>query len=189
MRISGGVSRGKSILFPGKSKARPTSDRIKESLFDILSTVEGKTFLDAFAGSGSVGLEALSRGATGVIFIERDAVLADYILRNLKRCGFTERYEILEMELRKAVPLLLKRKARFDFLFADPPYEAGLVGEILGCLGDGKLFSEDGILIIQHSRREEPVWEQAVRLILCDQRRYGDTLLSFLVCREGIKNI
>ena len=180
MRVISGDARGRPLLFPQKSKARPTSDRIKEAFFNILAPVTGKIFLDVFAGSGSVGIEALSRGAAFVAFIEKEAAHCDYINKNLLRCGFTGNYDIFGTEVKKAIPILQKNGARFDILFADPPYEAGLVGETLGHFADGKLFASDSMIIFQHSVREEPDWEQGRDLTVLDQRKYGDTLLTFL---------
>jgi len=185
MRIIGGDAKGRPVLFPGKSKARPTADRVKASLFDILSPVRGKTILDVFAGSGNIGLEALSRGAIQAVFIEKETTLVDYIRRNLRQCRFEGNYEVLNMETAKAIPFLQKKEARFDIVFADPPYEAGLVEQTYAWLRDGRLFAEEGILVMQHSVREEPVCAPAGPLVLFDQRRYGDTLLSFLNCQKG----
>jgi 16S rRNA (guanine(966)-N(2))-methyltransferase RsmD len=142
--------------------------------------VTGKIFLDVFAGSGSVGIEALSRGAASVAFIEKEAAHCDYIKKNILRCGFTGNYDILSAEVKKALPVLQKKGARFDIIFADPPYEAGLVSETSGYFAAGKLFAPDGMIIFQHSVREEPGWQQEGNLTVFDQRRYGDTLLTFL---------
>jgi len=180
MRVISGDAKGRPLLFPQKSKARPTSSRIREAIFDILSPLKGKTFLDVFAGSGSIGIEALSHGAAYAAFIEQDAVHCDYIRKNLSRCGFAGNFEILNREMKRAVPTLQKKGMRFDILFADPPYEAGLVEETWTHLADGKLCAADGLIIFQHSVREEPDWELGRAVTLLDQRKYGDTLLTFL---------
>jgi 16S rRNA (guanine966-N2)-methyltransferase len=180
MRVISGDARGRRLLFPPQSKARPTSDRVKEALFNILAPVSGKIFLDVFAGSGSVGIEALSRGAASVAFIEKDAAHGDYIQKNLLRCGFTGEYDIFIAEIKKALPILQKKGARFDVIFADPPYEAGLIEETLVYLAGGKVSASDGMIIFQHSVREEPDWQRGGCLSVSDQRKYGDTLLTFL---------
>lgn len=180
MRIIGGGAKGRHISFPGKSPERPTPGKIKGSLFNILPPLTGKIFLDVFAGSGGIGLEALSRGAAWVVFIERDEILSDYIKKNLLLCGFAGRSEILTREVGAAVTVLKKRKDRFDVVFADPPYEAGFVEKTLGWFADGKLFAEEGLLIIQHFIKEELPLAKGSRFGLSDQRKYGDTLLSFL---------
>jgi 16S rRNA (guanine966-N2)-methyltransferase len=180
MRVIAGDARGRPLFFSQKSKARPTSDMIKGAFFNILGPVTGKIFLDVFAGSGSVGIEALSRGAAFVTFIEKEAAHGDYINKNLLRCGFKGNYDIIGAEVKKAVPILQKKGARFDILFADPPYEAGLVEETLELFADGKLFASDSMIIFQHSVREEPDWKRGGGLTVLDQRKYGDTLLTFL---------
>ena len=189
MRIIGGKAKGRPVLFPAKNKARPTSDRIKEALFNILSPLEDKIFLDIFSGSGNIGIEALSRGAKQAAFIEKESALVEYIRRNLSHCGFAGAYEILAMDFRAAIPLLLKKKACFDIIFADPPYESGLVEETCRYVGKKKLFTNEGVFVIQHSVREEPAWKREEGLMLLDQRKYGDTLLTFLKCQEGKKEL
>ena len=180
MRIIGGGAKGRHISFPGRSPGRPTSGKIKGSLFNILPPLTGKTFLDVFAGSGGIGLEALSRGAAWAVFIENDEILAGYIKKNLFFCGFSGRSEIITRDAAAAVAVLKKRKDRFDVVFADPPYEAGFVEKTMAWFGDGKLFTEEGCLIIQHFIKEELSLDKESRFSLSDQRKYGDTLLSFL---------
>ena len=180
MRVISGDAKGRALFLPAKSKARPTSDRIKEALFNILAPIRGKLFLDVFAGSGSVGIEALSRGAALAVFVEKEPAHCDYINRNIKRCGFTGNYDICSAELIKAIPILEKKGMLFDIIFADPPYEAGLVEKTLKYFSDGKLSASDGMIIFQHSVREEPDWKRGRGLIVIDQRKYGDTLLTFL---------
>jgi len=190
MRIIGGNDKGKRILYLGKNQLRPTSSMVKEALFNILPPLPGKTFLDVFAGTGSVGMEALSRGASSVVFIEKDGSLSCSVKKNLLLCGLAGRYEVLTMEAKRALSALRERGVTFDVIFADPPYEEGLVKEILGCLADGRLFAEEGLLIIQHSSREELKADCTGDLILTDQRRYGDTILSFLkFIQRGEENL
>lgn len=190
MRIIGGDGKGRRILSSGKGRFRPTSSLVREALFNILSPLPGKTFLDVFAGTGSVGVEALSRGASLVVFVENDGRLSRSIKKNLLQCTFTGRHEILTMEAKKALIALRKREAAFDVLYADPPYDRNMVQEILDYLSDGRLFAEDGLLVIQHSVREELRANHMANFILTDQRRYGDTILSFLKIRwKGEENL
>lgn len=179
MRIIGGDAKGRRIYSPKVSKIRPTSDGIKESLFNILQEISGKTFLDLFAGCGNVGLEALSRGAARVVFVEKNPVMANAIRRNLKELGISNNYEILEKEVAKAIKKMRNKGERFDFIFADPPYEKGFIREIVQCLGEGEMISPSGVVIVQHSIREDMQETLTGTLMLTDQRRYGDTLISF----------
>lgn len=184
MRIIGGEAKGRPIHFPGKGRARPTSGNIKESLFNILASVQGKVLLDIFAGSGNIGVEALSRGAAQAVFIEKDILLADYIRKNLLNVCSAATCEIMAMDFKKAIPILQKKGGKFDYIFADPPYEAGFIRETCEYLGDGKLLAAAGLLIIQHSKREELEFIRNNYLFLLEQRKYGDTLLSFMKCGQ-----
>jgi 16S rRNA (guanine966-N2)-methyltransferase len=179
MRVIGGDAKGKHIFSPPKSKVRPTSDGIKESLFNILHTLSGKSFLDLFAGSGNIGLEALSRGAAKVVFVEKNAVMVNAIKRNIRELGFNDKCEVLATEAGKGIRQLQRDRDSFDFLFADPPYEKGFIREIFQCLSEVDVISQDGLLIIQHSKREGVIGHHTGNFVLTDQRRYGDTLLSF----------
>jgi 16S rRNA (guanine966-N2)-methyltransferase len=180
MRITGGESRGKPIYVPKGAAVRPTSDRVREALFAVLYSVSGKTFLDLFAGSGGIGLEALSRGARKAVLVEKDTRLIRAMKKNLAECGFEGRYEIMAMEVRKCVRLLAEQRKRFEILFADPPYGKGLARETLEYLRGGDIVSPNGVVVLQHSTREALGGSYGEAFTLTDQKRYGDTVLSFL---------
>jgi 16S rRNA (guanine(966)-N(2))-methyltransferase RsmD len=184
MRIIGGDAKGRTIYSPKQSQMRPTSDGIKESLFNILHAPSGKSFIDLFAGCGSVGLEALSRGAAKVVFVEKNAALVNAIKRNLRELSLGGKYEILAMEAARAIRKLQNRGENLDVIFADPPYERGFVREIFRGLACGNVLSEDGVLIIQHSVREDVDEHYLCDFMLTDSRRYGDTRLSFFKIKE-----
>ena len=177
MRITGGLTRGRKIYAPKSDKIRVTSDRVRESLFDILLSMEGTLFLDIFAGSGSVGIEALSRGSAGATFIEKETLHAKVLEKNLKLCGFEESCEVLILSAENGTRMLSGRRRRFDIVFADPPYDRGLVSETLCMIGKCDLISEEGVVVMEHSFRENIVDRDD--FVLTDQRRYGDTMLSF----------
>lgn len=180
MRIIGGKARGRPIRLPAGCRIRPTADRVKESLFNILQPVDGTYFLDICAGSGNVGLEALSRGARGSVFVEKDLRLVEAIRENLHVLGFEGQGEVIAAGAEQGLRRLEKRREKFDILFTDPPYEEDVLPEILKCLDGAELLAENGIIVVQHSVREAPSSSLAQRLVMIDQRRYGDTLLSFL---------
>jgi len=180
MRIIGGQARGRQIRLPAGCRIRPTADRVKESLFNILHPVEGAYFLDIYAGCGNVGLEALSRGARGSVFVEKDLRLVDAIRENLRLLGFEGQGEVIVAGAEQGLRRLGKRGERFDILFADPPYDEDFLPEILRCLEGAELLAENGIIVLQHSVREDPKESLTQTLVMTDQRRYGDTLLSFL---------
>ncbi len=180
MRIIGGQARGRRLHAPKGRLLRPTSDRIKEALFNIINPVAGKTFLDLFAGVGNVGIEALSREAARAVFVERQGSLADAIKKNINICGFGDISDIICADTTKGIALLKHRNERFHVIFADPPYEKGLAGQTLSSLADGKLLAEDALIIIQHSAREELLEIREGPFVLTDQRKYGDTLLTMI---------
>jgi len=180
MRVIGGEARGRQVYLPKGTRIRPTSDSIKETLFNILCPLEDKTFLDLFAGSGNIGIEAMSRGAARVVFVEKSITMAKVIRKNVENLGFRQRCEILKMGAGRAIDDLASRQEKFDVLFADPPYNMGLISKILANLQDGKLFAGRYTLIVQHSVRENLQEALAGRYILEDERRCGDTALSFL---------
>jgi 16S rRNA (guanine966-N2)-methyltransferase len=180
MRIIGGQARGRQIRLPAGCCIRPTADRVKESLFNILHPVEGTSFLDIFAGCGNVGLEALSRGARGSVFVEKDPRLVEAIRENLRLLGFEGQGEVIAAGAQQGLRRLGKRGERFDILFADPPYDEDFLPELLRCLEGAQLLAENGIIVLQHSVREDPKESLTRTLVMTDQRRYGDTRLSFL---------
>lgn len=184
MRIIGGEAKGRRIYLPKGCKIRPTSDVIKESLFNLLYTVEGKMFLDLFAGSGSVGLEALSRGAAKVLFIEKNAALVNAIKKNLTNFHFGSKAEVLGVEADRGLRQLSRRGERFHVVFADPPYEEGFVERVLRIISESDLIADDGTVIIQHSMREDSeVWPEG-RCILRERKKFGETVLSFFAMRR-----
>ena len=180
MRIIGGEARGRVVRLPAGSRIRPTADRIKESLFNILHSVEGSFFLDLFAGSGNVGLEALSRGARFTAFVEKDIRLVRALQGSLVQLGFAARAEVIAADAESGLRRLVQRGDRFDLIFTDPPYDQGLVLETLAWPDMRKALAENGIVVLQHSAREKPDGLQTQPWVVADQRRYGDTVLSFL---------
>jgi 16S rRNA (guanine966-N2)-methyltransferase len=188
MRIIGGEARGRRIHLPRGCRIRPTADRVKESLFDMLHPVEGTRFLDMFAGCGNCGLEAISRGARNAVFIEKDPRLVDAIRENLRVLGFEGRAEVIAADAEQGTRRLAKRTERFDILFADPPYEEGFLLEIMKWLEGADLLAENGIIVLQHSVREVLEGSCVQAMAVADQRRYGDTMLSFLKKRAEVEN-
>jgi 16S rRNA (guanine966-N2)-methyltransferase len=180
MRVIGGKARGRTIQFPASSKERPTSDFLREALFNILGPLTGKSFLDLFAGSGSVGIEAASRGAKEIVFIEKDKKIAAVAQKNIVACNLDESCRIIARDISAGLGDLIKNKYEFDFIFADPPYCRGLVGITIKLLKENPVFTEEAIVVIQHSTREDIESHLDEKSILKDQRKYGDNALTFL---------
>jgi len=180
MRVISGTSKGRRLVTPKNQGLRPTSDRVKESVFNILGEiVEEKVVLDLFAGTGNLGIEALSRGARRAIFVEKGRQAVRLIQRNLAQCGMDGRSEIIPKDVNRAIGILKQRGESFDLILMDPPYERGLILRTLAKLTSYKIYHEDSILVIEHDRRE-PLPEIVRGWNLIRQRGIGDTTLSFL---------
>jgi 16S rRNA (guanine(966)-N(2))-methyltransferase RsmD len=179
MRIIGGNARGRRLK-PAKGQAvRPTSARVKEALFDILPRdLCGAKILDLFAGTGNVSIEAISRGASEAILIDSSIQSGKVIRENLRRLRFADRTKVWIMPVSRALRLLARRGESFDIIFLDPPYERDWVGATLKVIAQGSLLRPTGVLIVEHSVRED-VTSRRGTLALVDQRDYGDTRLSF----------
>jgi len=184
MRIISGMSKGRKLVTPKSLSLRPTSDRVKESIFNILrEEIEGSVVLDLFAGTGNLGIEALSRGAKKVIFVEKGRHALGLIQRNLAQSGLEERSEVLPVEANRAIGILKQRGSTFDLIFMDPPYEKGWVEKTLVKLGSHRIYHKDSILVVEHHRKEllPPIlhsWN------LIRQREMGETVVSFLTPQE-----
>jgi 16S rRNA (guanine966-N2)-methyltransferase len=184
MRIVAGKFRSR-ILAPVKDLAlRPTSDRLRETLFDILGErVEGAVFWDLFAGTGAVGIEALSRGARRVVFVEKHAATVRLIRRNLEmlkvREGKNEEVEIICADAVAAVAKLGEHGVKADFIFADPPYARQKeLEETLGVIAERSLLAPAGIFVAEHSVKFAlpEVMETLKKIRVVEQ---GDSALSF----------
>ena len=181
MRITGGEAKGRVVRVPPGCRFRPTTDLIRESLFNIINPVAGKSFLDLFAGSGLVGFEALSRGASLAVFVEKDFRAAEELRRVAAFFGFAGKTEVMVASAERALENLFRRKSFFDVIFADPPYNEGLADETIHYFEKGDGMAPEGMLILQHSVKENVGETGYGCLLLTDQRRYGETHLSFFV--------
>ena len=176
MRIIAGACRGRRLeTVPGRA-VRPTADRAKESLFGILgSRVQGARFLDLFAGCGSVGLEAASRGAAEVVLVECSAEALRVLQGNVRACGLGDRVQVLACTAERAVDRLADRGLRFDVLFADPPYRDRAAYKALQ--GASGLLAPGGVLVVQHDRGVDPGAVPGLRVTR--RRRVGRTGFTF----------
>lgn len=180
MRIIGGELRGRRLIAPRGRKVRPTADRIREAVFNILTgTCRGACVIDLFAGTGALGLEALSRGAESAVFIDIDRVAVDVIRRNILTCGMASRGQAVRWDIRRNLNCLQGLVRTANLVFMDPPYGQGLAAHALDHLHRDRLLSPDAHLVIEQALNEPTaVLEGPYRL--ADQRRYGKTLVSFL---------
>lgn len=178
MRIIAGDSKGRRLEAPPGLATRPTSDRVREAIFNILGQrFEGGAILDLYAGSGAFGLEALSRGAERATFVDQGKSAAATCQRNIEALGFQDRSEILRADVAAALRALAARSGRFALVFADPPYEEG-PHAALELLSSSELVEPGGRVVAEHSRQRAPD-EAYGELVRTDVRRYGDTTISF----------
>ena len=151
MRVIAGSLKGRRLEAPDWDGLRPTSDKLRETLFNVLAPrIAGARVLDGFAGTGAVGIEAISRGAVHVTFVEADSRAVRLIQRNLERCGVGDRYAIIRERFADAARRVIA--GSFDLVFLDPPYRAE---EIAGALdAAAPLIAPDGLVILEHARRD-----------------------------------
>ena len=158
---------------------RPTSDRVKEALFNILPhDLSGIKLLELFAGTGNVSIEAISRGAAEAILIDWSDRSGKVMRENLRRLDFTDRATVRIAPVSRALRSLARQRESFDVIFLDPPYQRNWVKACLEAIARENLLRASGTLVVEHSAREQPEAEYG-SLILKDQRKYGDTWLSF----------
>lgn len=186
MRITGGVARGRPLRAPKGTRVRPTADKVRGAIFNILASridVTDGRWIDLFAGSGAVGLEALSRGAAHVTFIDESPASCAAARGNLERSGFADRADVRRMRLPSGLRALYRNGLRYRGAFVDPPYRQGLCASTLTELGEGSLIDPDGIVVAEHAT-DDTLEERYGRLVRIDSRRYGSTALSLYVCLE-----
>ena len=178
MRITGGEFSGRVLRVP-RGDVRPTAERVREALFSMLAhrgALAGARVLDVFAGSGALGLEALSRGAASALFVEQSRGVARVLAQNIDALGVSASARIMQHDVASALRSLAGGQQRFDLCFIDPPYASGLAAATLAALGAGTLLAERAVLVAESDRRHAP--GPIAGLALAIERRYGDTLIS-----------
>jgi 16S rRNA (guanine(966)-N(2))-methyltransferase RsmD len=176
MRVIAGTAKGTRLSAPQGRDIRPTLDRVRTSLFDIIhNRIAGTTFLDLFAGTGANGIEALSRGAERAYFVECSKKTIPYIEANLEKTHFADKGIIIKAELPQDIFLL---PTGMDIVFMDPPYNFNKWDTLLPRLEEHKIFAAESLVIIEHSRFNFPP-EQFPTLKKSREEKYGDTILSF----------
>ena len=179
MRVIGGQAKGRRLKAPKGRALRPTADRVKEALFNILPhDLSGYRVLDLFAGTGNLSMEAMSRGARQAFLVDVSREARKTIEENLQALGFAGRSQVWTEPVFSSIRKLARRGERFDLILLDPPYEKNCVEPTLKTIAKERLLRESGVLVAEHSVREK-VDERYGLLVLQDQRRYGATLLSF----------
>jgi 16S rRNA (guanine966-N2)-methyltransferase len=178
-RIIAGTAGGIPIAAPPGNRTRPTADRVKESVFSIIQAeIPGRHVLDLFAGSGSLGMEALSRGAADAVFVDMDRKSCDVIRMNLEKTSLMPRSEILGMDTEKAIRILAANHRRFGLVFADAPYLRDFVLKTLLMLDENGIMEDNCMAVVEHHRGETPP-DAVGRWMLQQRREYGETVFSF----------
>lgn len=187
MRVIAGSAKGVTLFSPKGKKTRPIQDRIKESLFHILSDIiPDSRVIELFAGTGAMGIEALSRGAASCIFIENDRAAINIIQKNLDSTGLQHNALILKKDVFRIVSYLEKCSMEFDLVIACPPYP--LVDKVFfrdkllvsfSLLYDKRILQSEGLIVLQQRKATFEIPPQANSIKLFDTRIYGDTQLSF----------
>jgi 16S rRNA (guanine966-N2)-methyltransferase len=180
MRVISGAARGTRLVELDGLEVRPTLDRVKESFFNLIGqTLYGRTFLDLFAGTGAMGIEALSRGAEKVFFVEKSTTAQVLIKRNLEKCRMAEqmtRWQLMKLEALQALTLLKQQSAKFDYIYVDPPFADDLYQSTLSAVE--VVLKKDGWIIVEHFHKTE-LQESYGKLKTFKDRRLGDSCLTF----------
>lgn len=180
VRVTGGALKGFQLAEAGGARLRPTSARVREAIFNVLAASIGDAaVLDLFAGTGALGIEALSRGAGRAVFVESHRPAARAIVQSLARAELAEQGAVVRGALPGALDSL---DGPFDLVFCDPPYDSEQALPTLAALGP--LLAEGGLVVYEHRSRYNPP-ERPLGLTLSDRRVYGDTAVAFFVALEG----
>jgi 16S rRNA (guanine966-N2)-methyltransferase len=179
MKITGGQVKNRSLAHLKGSDIRPTSDRVREAIFDLIGQeLADRNVLDLFAGTGSLGLEALSRGAAAALFVDRSLKAIHLIKKNVELCGFGHCTSVMRRDLRKGFPKSHPfLQEIFDLVFMDPPYREGFIPMVMMNLSHSMFLASGSLLVTESSKSECP---EAVTgpFVMRDSRSYGDTRIT-----------
>lgn len=179
MRVIGGSHKGRRLRTVQGLEVRPTSDRLRETLFNIIApSICGARFLDICAGSGAVGIEALSRGAGHVTFIDRWRRASEATASNLAALGITEGFDLINRDAQSALKRLAEANEQFDIVFFDPPYASGIYPHVMSQITELPLVASGGIIVVEH-RAKTPPGETFGNFRVYRQVKQGESGLAF----------
>lgn len=185
MRVIGGKIKGRRLETYWGRFLRPTSGKIREAIFNIITPLlnEGSV-LDLFAGTGSFGIEALSRGMDRAVFIEDNPRILSLLKKNISNCQLENQTEVIGLRVARGLKILKFREEKFKLIFLDPPYQGNLAGTTLLEISEAKVLTKDGLVIVEHSAKGnlDSIYGD---LRLDDQRKYGQALVSFFTLCES----
>jgi len=179
MRIVAGSAKGRTLAAPKSDDViRPTADRVRETLFNVLGQrCDGLTVLDLFAGTGALGLEAVSRGAERAVLVDRGREALELCRQNAAALKFTDKVEIIPAGAIEGIAMLGKKGRVFELVFSDPPYALTAGVSVLEALGQAKVVSEGGVVVIEHGR-EEQLPERVGDFVQIDERDFGTAIVT-----------
>ncbi|HOQ76715.1 MAG TPA: 16S rRNA (guanine(966)-N(2))-methyltransferase RsmD [Thermoclostridium sp.] len=181
VRIISGIAGGIPIKVPPTDKTKPTLDRVKESVFSILQPcIPGTQVLDLFAGSGSLGLEALSRGADFAVFVDSSRLCTETIRENIEKTRMSDKAQVVKADVYKAIRDFANQGRRFDIILMDPPYSRNFVCKTLQMIVENDIIIENGVVAVEHIE-SEPLPDRIGRLGKVRSKHYGDTVFTFYV--------
>lgn len=179
MRVITGTAKGKKLIPPKDERVRPTSDRVKQSLFNIIDPlIKNSVFIDCFSGSGAIGIEALSRGAKEVYFIDNNRDSIQLIQRNLELTQLQDKGKILQMDVETAITSIANNKVFADIIFMDPPYKLDIITQLVMKISRNRILSEAGIIIAEHDKSYLPD-KVILDYAIYDARTYGTTVMTY----------
>ena len=185
MRIIAGTAKGIRLKTPKGMKTRPTADRVKESVFGILAARPlDAEVLDLFAGTGNLGLEALSRGASSAMLVDKNSQSIKIMMENAILTDLAGMAVICREDVLQALRRLGNEGKSFDLIFCDPPYNLGLAPKVLQALETGGVMRDGGVLVLEHSRHEK-LPDGLKRIVAYRSEFYGETVVSFFTKQEG----
>ena len=180
LRITAGIFKGRKILVPARGEARYTSSKVRAAIFNLIGDVSGYAVLDLFAGAGSLSIEALSRGASRAVCVEKNRPMAEMLGENLTKLGLDKDCVVWHMDVIYALPALSRKGEMFDLILMDPPYDKGYVSMMLEMLKKQTVCRDQSLIVVEHSKREslpDFVDPEGVR-----SKLYGDTAVSVIRC-------
>lgn len=182
MRVISGKCRGKKLITLKGLNTRPTLDRVKEALFNIIQfNIQDAQVLDLFAGSGSLGIEALSRGAEQVVFCDNSNAAIKIIKRNIELTNYKEKSLIINKDYKEALKQISNLGKKFNIVFLDPPYKSNFAEEALKELINMELITDDGIIIIEtDDENKKHILSSNRKIEIYDERKYGSVILIFI---------
>lgn len=184
LRVISGKARGLKLNAPKNDDVRPTTDRVKESLFNIINPyIMDSEILDLFAGTGSLGIECLSRGANKCVFIDNSKESINIVKSNIKKARVENESIVMNLDFKSAIKSLALKNQRFDVIFMDPPYYKNMFNDALSEIDNNNILKEDGIIIVEHDTKDK-FPDDIGRLYKSREKKYGNTTITFYKMEE-----